>query len=88
MDQNQSQWKSLYRAVDTAGQTIEFLLIAKRDTAAALSFFRKAIRHHGKSDVVTIDKVVPTRPLWPYLYLIRVNARKPIPHNRIPRFCG
>jgi transposase-like protein len=37
-------------------QTIDFLLTAKRDTAAALRFFRKAIGHHGKPDVVTIDK--------------------------------
>ncbi|PJX31441.1 IS6 family transposase [Klebsiella sp. A-Nf5] len=50
------QWKYLYRAVDTAGHTIDFLLTAKRDAAAALRFFRKAIRQHGESDVVTIDK--------------------------------
>jgi len=50
------QWKYLYRAVDTAGQTIDFLLTAKRDAAAALRFFRKAIRHHGEPAVVTIDK--------------------------------
>ncbi|UAN54637.1 IS6 family transposase (plasmid) [Serratia sp. JSRIV002] len=50
------QWKYLYRAVDTSGQTIDFLLAAKRDTAAALRFFRKAIRHHGELEVVTIDK--------------------------------
>lgn len=50
------QWKYLYRAVDTAGQTIDFLLTAKRDATAALRFFRKAIRHHGEPEVVTIDK--------------------------------
>ncbi|ULH11493.1 IS6 family transposase [Serratia marcescens] len=50
------QWKYLYRAVDTAGQTIDFLLTARRDAAAALRFFRKAIRHHGEPAVVTIDK--------------------------------
>lgn len=50
------QWKYLYRAVDTAGQTIDFLLTAKRYAAAALRFFRKAIRHHGKHEAVTIDK--------------------------------
>ncbi|EFR2683607.1 IS6 family transposase [Salmonella enterica] len=50
------QWKYLYRAVDTAGHTIDFLLTAKRDAAAALRFFRKAVRHHGEPEVVTIDK--------------------------------
>ncbi|WP_042546523.1 IS6 family transposase [Yersinia aldovae] len=50
------QWKYLCRAVDTAGHTIDFLLTAKRDAAAALRFFRKAIRHQGQPEVVTIDK--------------------------------
>ena len=50
------QWKHLYRAVDTQGQTIDFLLTTKRDTAATLRFFRKAIRHHGEPEVITIDK--------------------------------
>ncbi|MFP7609913.1 IS6 family transposase [Serratia quinivorans] len=50
------QWKYLYRAVDSTGQTIDFLLTARRDEAAALRFFRKAIRHHGEPEVVTIDK--------------------------------
>ncbi len=42
--------------MDTDGQTIDFLLTAKRDAAAALRFFRKAIRHYGEPEVVTIDK--------------------------------
>ena len=50
------QWKYLYRAVDSTGQTIDFLLTAKRHASAALRFFRKAIRHHGEPEVVTIDK--------------------------------
>lgn len=50
------QWKYLYRAVDTVGQTIDFLLTAKRDADAALRFFRNAIRHHGEPEVVTLDK--------------------------------
>lgn len=50
------QWKYLYRAVDSSGQTIDFLLTAKRDAAAALRFFHKAIRQHGEPEVVTLDK--------------------------------
>src|SRR5260370_32420283 len=33
----------LYRAVDSTGQTIDFLLTAKRDAAAAKRFLRKAL---------------------------------------------
>jgi len=51
-----SQWKYLYRAVDKAGQTIDFLLTAHRDKKAALRFFRKALRQHGLPEKVTIDK--------------------------------
>ncbi|MDE9552699.1 IS6 family transposase [Xenorhabdus bovienii] len=50
------QWKYLYRAVDTDGQTVDFLLTARRDAMAARRFFRKAIRQHGRPAVVTIDK--------------------------------
>jgi putative transposase len=50
------QWRYLYRAVDRDGQTIDFLLTARRDKKAALRFFRKAVRQHGLPDKVTIDK--------------------------------
>lgn len=50
------QWKYLYRAVDSTGQTIDFLLTVKRDAPAALRFFRTSIRHHGEPETVTTDK--------------------------------
>jgi len=50
------KWKYLYRAVDTSGQNVDFLLTAKRNAAVALRFFRKAIRYHGEPERVTIDK--------------------------------
>jgi putative transposase len=50
------QWMYLYRAVDKEGQTVDFLLTARRDKQAALRFFKKAMRQHGFPIKVTIDK--------------------------------
>ena len=50
------QWVYLYRAVDKYGATIDFLLRKKRDKQAAKSFFKKAIKQHGKPDKITVDK--------------------------------
>jgi transposase-like protein len=49
-------WTYLYRAVDKEGQTVDFLLTAHRDKAAAKRFFAKAMRHHGIPEKVTMDK--------------------------------
>jgi transposase-like protein len=46
------QWKYLYRAVDKAGDTIDFLLRAHRDKAAAKRYFEKSIEHNGEPEVV------------------------------------
>lgn len=50
------RWTYLYRAVDKAGQTIDFLLTEKRDRKAALRFLKKAIDLHGLPEKITIDK--------------------------------
>ena len=49
--------KYLYRAVDSAGNTLDFLLSVKRD-AAAKRFFRKALKaiHNSLPRVITVDK--------------------------------
>ena len=47
--------KYLYRAVDSEGRTIDFLLTAKRDAKAARRFFQKAIKLHGTPELVNID---------------------------------
>ncbi len=50
--------KYLYRAVDSIGQTIDFLLTAKRDAAAAKRFFRKALSSLGNPvpRVINVDQ--------------------------------
>ena len=50
--------KYLYRAVDSTGQTIDFLLTDKRDTAAAKRFFRNALSSPGNPmpRVINVDK--------------------------------
>jgi putative transposase len=50
------QWKYLYRAVDKSGATVDFLLRAKRDHAAARAFFERAIGLHDVPEKVAIDK--------------------------------
>jgi len=50
------QWKYLYRAVDRTGATIDFLLRAHRDLAAARRFFERAIELHGVPKTITVDK--------------------------------
>ena len=49
-------WKYLYRAVDKQGKTVDFLLTAKRDMAAAKRFFDKAMGANGDPDKVAMDK--------------------------------
>jgi putative transposase len=50
------QWKYLYRAVDKAGDTVDFLLTAKRELAAARRYLVRAINLHGLPEKITIDK--------------------------------
>jgi transposase-like protein len=49
-------WKYLYRAVDKKGKTVDFLLTAKRDKAAAMRFFDQAMRDNVLPEKVTRDK--------------------------------
>ena len=52
------KWVYLYRAVDSTGATIDFLLSAKRDAAAAERFLAKALggANHPHPRVINTDK--------------------------------
>jgi transposase, IS6 family len=52
------KWKYLYRAVDSTGQTIDFILSAKRDAKTAKRFFRKMLKAapHSSPRVINVDK--------------------------------
>jgi transposase-like protein len=46
---------NLYRAVDKAGRTVDFLLSRRRDMSAAKRFFSRATKQHGAPRVITLD---------------------------------
>ncbi len=52
------EWVYQYRAVDSAGNTLDFRLSAKRDADAAQAFFEKTLAapHTVQPRVITVDK--------------------------------
>jgi transposase-like protein len=58
-------WVYLYRAVDSEGNTLEFLLSPTRDSQAAKRFFSKALAvpHISTPRVITVVKMQPIQRL-------------------------
>jgi transposase-like protein len=64
--QVKGRWKYLYRAVDAMGNTLDFMLSAKRDGKAAARFFRKVLKathtqaprvsRYASFEELTVDK--------------------------------
>jgi transposase, IS6 family len=72
------KWKYLYRAVDSEGKTIDFLLCARRNRKAAKRFFRKALRssHTQIPRAITVDKNAAYPPA-----IAELQAEKKLPNN-------
>jgi transposase-like protein len=49
------QWRYLYRAIDSNGDTVEFWFSDRRNLAAAKRFLRKALKRHGRPERIVID---------------------------------
>jgi len=77
--------KYLCRAVDSMGQTIDFLLTAKRDAAAAKRFLRKALTAPGNPvpRVMNVDK----NPAYPAA-VEGLKAEGVLPRRVRLRQCG
>ena len=73
------------RPIDSTGQTIDFLLTAKRDMAAAKRFLRRAIEASGNAmpRVMNVDK----NPAYPAA-VAALKAEEAIPRRVALRQCG
>jgi transposase-like protein len=49
------QWKYLYRAIDSNGDTVEFWFSERRNLSAAKRFLREALERHGRPERIVID---------------------------------
>ena len=72
------KWVYLYRAVDSSGATIDFLLSAKRDAAAAARFLAKALRgeNHPAPRVINTDEHAGYPPA-----IVRLKAAEALEEN-------
>jgi len=78
------QDRFLYRAVDSAGQTIDFLLTEKRDAAGAKRFFRKALQATGNPVPRVVN--VAKNPAYP-VAMEALKAERLLPRRVRLRQC-
>jgi transposase-like protein len=49
------QWRYLYRAIDSNGDTVEFWFSERRNLAATKRFLSRALKRHGRPERIVID---------------------------------
>jgi putative transposase len=49
------QWRYLYRAIDSKGDTVEFWFSERRNLVAAKRFLNKALKRHGRPERIVVD---------------------------------
>jgi transposase, IS6 family len=80
------KWRYLYRAVDSSGATLDFLLSAKQDAAAAKRFLARALgrRNHPVPRVINTDGHSAYPPaiaqLKAEVALAEVCRHRPVPY--------
>ena len=52
----------LWRAVNQTGDVLESYVTKTRDKGAALTFMKKALKHHGSLEAITTDGRAATAP--------------------------
>jgi len=85
------KWTYLYRAVDSTGATIDFLLSARRDAAAAKRFLQKALRspRHPRPRVINVGKPVVSKGDLCIEDGRRTGVPVPLPSRPVPeQHCG
>jgi hypothetical protein len=73
------RWTYLYRAVDSTGATVDFLLSEARDLSAARTFFQKALAAPGHPALKSRarqseNRLPPKEPAPPSSVLLRLLA--------------
>ena len=77
------EWKYLYRAVDSAGKTIEFMPSAKRDVSAAKRFFKKMMRADHRPLLFTIG--TDKHASYPEAFTVSVKEEVLPPDGKLRR---
>ena len=70
------KWAYLYSAVDSTGQTVDFLWSEHRDIVTAKRFFARAIEKRGVPEKITLDGYAAS-----HVVVAQLQAEKILPAN-------